>query len=119
MNLGALRALATSLAFDTHGVDATVTPFGSDTAIATRAIWMPQVGTEAVTYTERPYGTDRQRIEPDLAMVVQRVDEMPSLLQRGTVIVAPERGDLTPSTWTVDRTLMTAVDQFRVVVVKG
>lgn len=116
MNLGALRALATSLAFATHGVPATVIPFGGG-PIATRVIWLPQVGTEAQTFTDRPFGSDRERRDPRRVIAVERVACL-TALPRGSVIVAPERSDLEPATWTVDGHDMTDVAQFRVMVVQ-
>lgn len=116
MNLGPLRALATSLAFGTHGVPATAIPLGGG-PIATRVMWLPQVGTEAATFTDRPYGSDFQRREPRRVMAVERVAGL-AALPRGSTIVAPERGDLTATTWTVDGHDMTDVAQFRVMVVQ-
>lgn len=118
MNLGALRSLATSLAFDTHGVAATVIPLGGG-PITTRVIWLPEVSRlrfEAKTFTDRPYGTDFQRLEPRRVIAVERVACL-TALPRGSVIVAPEQGDLTPLTWKVDGHDVTDAAQFRVMVI--
>jgi hypothetical protein len=116
MNLGALRALASTLAFTAHGVDATVTPLGSTTPVPTRVIWLPQVGPSAQAFTDRPYGSDFQRREPRRVLASQRSDALTDV-PRGSVLRAPERGDLEAKTWIVDGHDLTDVAQIRVMVI--
>src|SRR5688572_24736493 len=90
MDLGPLRGLATQLAFDAHGVPATVTrPFPDDgTPIVTRGIWVTP-GLSRPFTEAFPSDFALQRREPERVMALSRA-EVPAV-PRGTRIDAPEQ----------------------------
>jgi hypothetical protein len=97
VDLGPLRTLATSIAFDCSpgGVDATVTrPFPDTTPITTRGVWVAPMD------ESQPYGTDYRKREPRRVLALPRAD-VPTL-PRGTVIVAPEAPGGANVNWRVD-----------------
>ena len=89
MDLGPLRGLATELAFDAHGVPATVTrPFPDVTPIVTRGIWMtPGLSRPFTEAFPRDFAL--QRREPERVMALQR-SAVPTV-PKGTRIDASEQ----------------------------
>lgn len=107
MNPGALRLLATGVAFATMGVDATVTPVGG-VAVGTKVVWL-QASDETM-----PVGHDLARREPRrlLAVPVSDVPDLP----RGSMIVAVPAGGTVARTWKVESIDRAEADQWRAIV---
>jgi len=115
MDLGPLRGLATELAFDAHGVPATVTrPFPDVTPIVTRGIWMtPGLSRPFTEAFPRDFAL--QRREPERVMALQR-SAVPTV-PKGTRIDASELPGGEVKSWRVDAVDYTDAAQCRVFVV--
>lgn len=115
MDFGPLRGLATELAFNAHGVPATVTrPMPDETPIVTRGIWMTP-GLSRPFTEAYPGDFNLQRREPERVIVLRRA-EVPSL-PRGTRIDAPEQSGGAIKAWRVDGIEHVDVAQYRALVV--
>lgn len=108
MNLVAVRALGRTVAFNTHGLTATVTR-PSTAAISTLGIWVH------VPPEDRPYGTDLQRRDPRRVLAIPRAD-VPTM-PRGTTVVIPDAAGGDAKTWTVDGLERADPDHWRVLLV--
>jgi hypothetical protein len=109
MGNGELRALVLETNLAEHGVDATVTPTGSD-SIVTRGIWVTP------TAEDVPSGLDFQRREPRRVMALSR-DAVPRL-PTGSRISAPERDGGPVRDWRVDGIERDEADHRRVIVIE-
>lgn len=83
MDLSSLRTLVSATAFETLGVDATITrPHPDNAPITTRIVWMSPLR------DDYPAGADFHRREAVRALAVRR-DEVPTV-PRGTIVTAPD-----------------------------
>ncbi len=104
-DFGPLRQLAHELAFDAHGVAATVTRPGH-AAVDTKGVWQDPL------LEDQPYGQDYSNREPRRVMALSR--DMVSEIERGTLIVAPEKMGDTPKEWQIDGVERVETDYFLV-----